>query len=478
VNAANVAGQGTHRSNRPPRTVAVVDDGAVPRSARALVAVLAAGVVGLGAAGAQPVADDPVFEQGLQWGLERIGAPDAWATATGDGVTIAIVDSGADLAHEDLADRITAQVSCIGAAGDPAGCTGSAQDDNGHGTHVAGIAAAATGNGRGVAGVAPDADLMIVRVLADVCTDLADRTSCTATGTAGDVVAGIRWAVDNGADVINLSLGGGATTNGAACAFCDAVSEAWDAGAIPVIAAGNDVVLPDGFADEPAVVVAATTRDDERSSYSGEGSGLLAEARWPVAAPGGEGETDPGDCATGGRPQGILSTYWAPGESDQYACLAGTSMAAPHVSGALAVLLSQGRSPDDAVDQLLATAVDLGPTGRDGTFGEGRIDLAAAVATPVTSTTAPRSPATTTTAAPPVTAGEAPAPEAPPVGPPEASDPVTVPVVDDEVAAPAPEAAVDEVPAALAWAATAAVLGAAAATTAVALGERRRRAPG
>jgi serine protease len=435
--------------------------------AAAAVALAALGTVGLtagpapGAAAQAPVADDPVFTQGLQWGLEVIGAPRAWEQATGAGTTIAVIDSGADLAHEDLRGKVRTHVSCVGAGGDPDRCEGPGTDDNGHGTHVAGIAAAATGNGRGIAGVAPDAELLVVRVLGDACSDPADRTTCTASGTAGDVAAGIRWAVANGADVINLSLGGGGGTEAAGCAFCDAIDEAWAAGAIAVIAAGNDAALPPGFSTEPAVVVAATTRDDGRSTYSAPDSDLLAGARWPVAAPGGEGETDPADCATGGRPQGILSTYWIAGLEDQYACLAGTSMAAPHVSGALAVLRSQGRSPLDAVEALVSTAVDLGDPGRDATFGAGRIDLAAAVAAPVAPATTGSPPPTT--APTPVTAQEVPAA---PVAPPEASDPVPATPVDGDEVAAAPD---DEpLPAGPVAVAVAAVVALAAAHAAVA----------
>ena len=349
------------------------------RSARRLLAVLAVAIGSLivvpsaGAGGGSP--NDPVYEQGLQWGLERINAPDSWAAATGDGITIAIIDSGVDVQHQDLAAKLVAQVSCIGAAGDPARCQGSAQDDNGHGTHVAGIALAATDNGHGIAGVAPDADLMAVRVLANSC----DADGCSATGSSEDVAAGIRWAADHGADVINLSLGGGTLQGVLGCAFCDAVEYAWSKGAIPVIAAGNDSVLPAGFGDEHAVIVTATTRGDERASYSNASSGLLRNARWPTSAPGGEAETAASDCATGGNPKGVLSTYWVTGGHDEYACLAGTSMAAPHVAGALAVLRSTGRDPQQAIDRLLATADDLGAPGRDAEFGVGRIDLGRAV---------------------------------------------------------------------------------------------------
>lgn len=403
------------------------------RTTRSLLA-LAVGMVSLLAAPAQGrgTVNDPVYEQGLQWGLARIGAPTAWSRASGAGITIAVIDSGVDLQHQDLRDKIVGQVSCVGADGSAGRCSGSAQDDNGHGTHVSGIALATTDNRLGVASVAPAARLLAVRVLVNDC----DATGCTASGNSNDVSAGIRWAVDHGADVINLSLGGGAVQSTLGCSFCDAIDYAWSKGVISVIAAGNDSVLPSGFGDEPAVVVTATTRDDELASYSSSSSGIVRVARWPVAAPGGEAETRDTDCATGGSPQGILSTYWTAGKANQYACLAGTSMAAPHVSGALALLLSLGHSPQSAIDRLLATATDLGPKGRDDSFGYGRIDLAAAVgpasatttapttAVPTTqrsgasATTAPARPgevATSTTLAPPATA------EAPPVSPPEVS---------------------------------------------------------
>jgi serine protease len=357
------------------------------RSSRCLLA-LVLGLLALGGAPAQGrvAVNDPVFTQGLQWGLDRIGAPDAWSQATGRGITIAVVDSGVDLQHQDLRDKIVGSVSCIGANTDPTRCAGSAQDDNGHGTHVSGIALATTNNRLGIAGVAPDARLLAVRVLENDCSG----GSCTASGTPGDVSAGIRWAVDHGANIINLSLGGGAEQSVLGCDFCDAIDYAWSKGVIAVVAAGNDANLPAGFADEPAVLVTATNREDGRASYSSASSSVLRSARWPVAAPGGEAETQASDCATGGTPKGILSTYWALGQSNQYACLAGTSMATPHVSGALAVLLSAGYTPQNAIDRLLSTATDLGPKGRDDSFGYGRIDLATAVGTAVaTSTTAP-----------------------------------------------------------------------------------------
>ena len=340
----------------------------------------ASAVGGLGLIAALPPAEageatpnDPVFEEGLQWGLERIGAPGAWAVGTGEGITIAVVDSGVDLAHEDLAPQLEGDVSCVGSGGSAAACSGSGQDDNGHGTHVAGIAVAATDNSRGVAGVAPGARLLAVRVLENTCEG---SDPCTATGSADDVAAGIRWAADQGADIINLSLGGGTLEGVSGCAFCDAVEYAWSKGAIAVVAAGNDSALPRELLRRAR---RGRHRHHARRHPSvlqqGQHRRLLAAVRWPVSAPGGEAEADPNDCSTGGTPKGILSTYWAEGEQNSYACLAGTSMAAPHVSAALAVLRGTGLSPQASIDRLLQTSQDLGAPGRDSEFGIGRIDL-------------------------------------------------------------------------------------------------------
>jgi thermitase len=298
--------------------------------------------------------NDPAFA--LQWNLKMIGAPAAWQVplATGAGVTIAIVDSGVDLGHEDLSGKIVGHVDCIEQPCTPGDTAG--QDDYGHGTHVAGIAAAATDNGRGVAGTAPDASILDVKVL-----------DSDGSGTADDVAAGITYAVDHGAKVINLSLGN-VSQSILGSAFQDALDYAFDQGAVPVIAAGNDFVLPSGSAQH-AIVVGALNRQGVKATYSNIGS-----AQWVIMAPGGDlGETD-SSCES--APVGVLSTY--PGK---YACLAGTSMAAPHVSGALAVLLGTGLTAQQAVDRLLSTTRPLPTTSVD---GAGALDLAAAVGLPPT----------------------------------------------------------------------------------------------
>src|SRR4051794_11652671 len=355
----------------------MVDNGWVRSGLRGLVALLAlAGAslsIGLSPAVASTRSAAETGDPGraVQWGLERIGAPDAWATATGRGTTIAVVDSGAALEHEDLQDgKIVGAVSCLDTDGDPMRCAAGGQDDDGHGTHVAGIAAATTGNGKGIAGVAPDASLLIVKVLRHGCDALG--TSCTASGTAADVSAGILYAADHGADIINLSLGN-TTQSVLGASFSDALEYAWAKGAIPVVAAGNGYVLPSGFSNQHAVVVAALNRDDTQSQYSND----VGDAMWGVSAPGGESD-DATSCKD--APNGVLSTYWTSElPTSAYACLAGTSAAAPHVAGALAVLRSAGLTAQQAVDRMTATARDLGDPGPDDTFGSGALDLAAAV---------------------------------------------------------------------------------------------------
>jgi subtilisin family serine protease len=345
-----------------------------------LVAVASAGVGGT--SGAATAANDPGYPQ--QWALPIIGAPAAWATSTGAGVRIGVVDTGVDLAHEDLAGKVALATTCIGTGGDPAQCKGSGQDDQGHGTHVSGIAAALTNNGRGVASVAPGAQLVVAKAL-----------DSSGSGYDDDVAAGIHWVVDHGARIVNLSIGG-QTSNilhtGATPFLHDAIEYAWSHGAVSVLAAGNYASLGLGlgsadYGNLDAIVVGATDRRDQVAFYSS----ALGNAKWTVLAPGGAGGLSQQD--------DILSTYWQSGSQNSYAFMAGTSMATPHVSAALALLLARGYAAQGAVDRLLAS-VDPLSCGTNSPTCHGRLDVARAVAQAGPGPTTPSTAATTTTTRP------------------------------------------------------------------------------
>ena len=391
----------------------------MPQLRRALV-LLVPVALGLGLpllnAGTASATNDPFWSR--QWAPPKLGAPQAWQSTTGAGVKIGIVDSGVDLGHADLAGKVAANARCIGTNGASSACVaGGGQDVNGHGTHVAGIAAAHKDNGVGIAGIAPGAQLVVARVFENDTADL------------GDVEAGIRWAVDQGARIVNLSLGenvllGGLLGGGGSLG--PVLNEAWGRGVIPVVAAGNAQLLSGSasYGNVNAVIVGATGPDDEIASYSVS----TGTAKWAIVAPGGNGA----------EARQIYSTYWVPGTANQYGYLQGTSMATPHVSGALALLLARGATPQRAVELVLASAnkgVSCGST------CAGRLDIAAAVA----GTGAP-APTTTTTAAPPPTT----APPATTAAPPPTTRPrpaaTAVPTTAATTVAPAPATAAPAVP--------------------------------
>ena len=332
--------------------------------ARRFLAVMAVTAL---AAGATPARADDDREVRSQWALAQVGAPQAWDRTTGAGVRIGIVDTGVDSAHEDLAGKVVAATNCIGAAGDPGGCSGSGQDDNGHGTHVAGIVAAVRGNGVGIAGIAPDADLVVAKVV-----------SASGLATVTDVVAGIEWVVDHGARVVNLSLDSPAMTFAGvkADAIREGLDYAWSRGAVPVLAAGSPRRLGLGLGsrsdrDLNALVVGATGVD----GHMAPSSPPTGDARLAVLAPGGSGGNDP---ATD-----VLSTFWAAGRHDAYEARGGTSAAAAYASGALALLLAEGYNALGAVERLLSSADGTVACGEGSPDCWGRIDVAAATAGPV-----------------------------------------------------------------------------------------------
>jgi subtilisin family serine protease len=297
-------------------------------------------------AGPAAAAGDPLRSH--QWNLDLIGADAAHATSTGAGAVVAVVDSGIAAGHPDLAGRVGAGVDLVGADATP-------QDGNGHGTHVSGIIAGDTGNGIGVASVAPGATIMPIRVLDD-----------DGSGSTDDVAKGIDIARQRGADVINLSLGSevplaGATGGDPTDA---AIHRALAAGIVVVAAAGNNSmpVCEQPAAGDGLLCVGSVDRRRQRSFFSSFGLGL--------------GLVAPGGSALPGPDEDILSTYPPSG----YDTLAGTSQAAPHVAGAAALLVALGVRGRAATNRLLATARDLGPAGPDAQYGHGLLDTRAAVA--------------------------------------------------------------------------------------------------
>ncbi len=304
------------------------------------------------------IPNDPFYSSNQLPYLSRIDAPGAWDLTEGRPETIiAVLDTGVDLQHEDLAAGIWTNPGEIpdnglddegnGFIDDVHGWNfpnnnNQIIDDYGHGTHVAGIAAARIDNGVGIAGMAGRATIMPVDVFQG------------GIGTYEDLIRAIIYATDNGARVINMSLGASSYSKGEEAA----VDYAYNHGVVVVAAAGNsgkeEYHYPAAHAH--AIAVASTTSDDFLSSFSTRGEWV------DVAAPG----------------SGIYSTY--PGSI--YWTLSGTSMATPHVSGLAALILS--RNPTLTPDQVRAiiesTADDLGPTGRDIYFGAGRINAGRALA--------------------------------------------------------------------------------------------------
>jgi subtilisin family serine protease len=300
-------------------------------------------------AAAPATAADP--RRGEQWNLDLIGSDAAHAVSTGAGAVVAVVDSGVQADHPDLAGHVGQGYDFVQHDTTP-------QDGNGHGTHVSGIIGAASGNGIGVESVAPGATIMPVRVLDD-----------DGGGNTDDVAAGVDYARTHGADVINLSLGSEVPLVGASGgdAFDAAVHRAIAAGIVVVAAAGNNGVP---ICEQPAagdglLCVGAVDKRKQRSYFSSFGSGL------GLVAPGGSGGS-----STGMPGEDVLSTF----KGSAYEELAGTSQAAPHVSGVAALLVARGVRGQAAVKRILATATDLGPPGNDAQYGAGLVDARAAVA--------------------------------------------------------------------------------------------------
>ena len=321
--------------------------------------------------------NDPLRDK--QWGLDQIHAEAAWPTSTGAGAVVAVVDTGVDLRHPDLAGQLVRGATFTGCKagkrpcgnGDFRGPDGKNNGDE-HGTHVAGIVAAATNNGIGVAGVAPDADLMPVKVLED------------GSGSYKDIADGVRWATNHGADVINLSLGGLPGTQalpitGLATDLSGAIAYARDRGVLTVAAAGNSAtpICSDPAFTDGVICVAATDRNEVKSWYSELPNKPDLKA---VAAPGGAGLIACDDDVWSTVPTGTGSKACGQSAYDAYA---GTSMATPHVAGVAALLYAQGRGVNSVERALLTTARQPVTDIRgvySPVYGYGIVDAEAAVA--------------------------------------------------------------------------------------------------
>ncbi|RUT03235.1 hypothetical protein DSM106972_055430 [Dulcicalothrix desertica PCC 7102] len=291
------------------------------------------GLVNAGAAvassiGQQPFADVP-DTGGNGWGADMLKAPESWAKGyTGKGVVVAVLDTGVDINHVDLKDNIWINPNDDpndGYAGDIHGWNfvdnnSDVMDRDGHGTHVSGTIAGEK-NDYGVTGIAYDAKIMPVKVLDD-----------NGSGSYDSITKGIYYAVDHGANVINLSLGGG----GANQTMQDALNYASGKGVIVVMAAGNSggasPIYPARYAEKTGVAVGAVDKDGNLADFSNRAGNQQLTY---VTAPG----------------VSIYSTV----PNNSYESYSGTSMATPHVAGVVALMLSANRSLNDSqVRQILA----------------------------------------------------------------------------------------------------------------------------
>lgn len=314
--------------------------------------------------------NDPLFERATvhQWGPQQVRVEPAWHRSVGRGTITAIVDSGIDLDHEDLAPNVLPGNTFLECGN--SGCgngdwqSGSRPEDRTgepHGTHVAGIAGAVRNNRIGIAGIAPRTQLLAVRVL-----------DSEGSGTFEDIALGIRYSVDRGADVINLSLsalpgvGQAIVLTGMFPEVQQAIRYAHQRGVTVVAAAGNDAFPVCNYPafERGVVCVGATEKREAKASYSNLPVGDPIDPEFlAVTAPGGE-LTTIFVCG-----EGILSTV-PPGEGGDYCDypsneaydeFVGTSMAAPHVSGVVALLAGQGCARF-RIQQILRTTSRQGRT--------------------------------------------------------------------------------------------------------------------
>ncbi len=282
---------------------------------------------------------------GESWALQRLEVPQAWKLSSGFGVIVAVLDSGVSASHPALQSQVLQGWNFVNSTSDTS-------DDAGHGTFTAGIIAAQRSPDHAMAGIAPGAKILPVKIL-----------DSRGAGSTANFVAGINYAVDHGAKVINISASGVVNSQ----ALADAVRYAEDHGAVVVASAGNhangDMSYPAAYSS--VVAVTASGPDDTVADFSSFGSFV------DLAAPG----------------VNVPSTWWEPAKGDTYLTASGSSAAAAYVSGVAALIISArpDLSPAQVRQVLTETAVDIGPPGIDASSGFGRVDayLATRVAVPL-----------------------------------------------------------------------------------------------
>ena len=287
--------------------------------------------------------NDPYYS--YQWHMKNLNVEEAWKTTMGKGVVVAVVDTGVSVGEDGFHKMVDGY--------DFVDDDTSPEDGNMHGTHVAGTIAQKANNGIGVVGVAPEATIMPIRVLGN-----------DGGGSNTWVANGIIWAVDHGANIINLSLGSAQNSE----VVADACAYAYEHGVTVIAATGND-----GFVDYigyPAalpttIAVGSVDANNTVAFYSNQGQEI------DLVAPGGDTSVDSdGDGAKDGVVQETIDQG-----SFSYLFLQGTSMATPHVSGVAALLYAQGATrPDQIREILVSTSDDLGAKGWDTVYGNGAVN--------------------------------------------------------------------------------------------------------